>query len=400
MTGTEGADRLSIRVRRTLGRSLGGILDSGSPVYLVGGALRDLLSGRRPRDYDLALEGEAGRLSERPARGRWVGRSHRILVLPLLNRRSRGVVQIGVFSGDLVRELGRRDFSVNAMALRIDRQTGEKAEVIDPCGGRSDLERGLLRRPDPSLDPFHEDPVRVLRLVRFVSEFGWSVEAGTLSMARDSVPALSLVAGERLRQEWIRLFSGRFFRDLPERLPADFLEALFAFLSGSGREELGKQERDLRLLKGLDEASRISRHDPLFRLWLFLRASGFQRMGRIHLSVLWRAPWSREERSRLSRWSRCEEFLVFRRGWEKVGPGEGPDHGFREEERFTTSDRSLVLAARGDRWRAIVRRVAGGLGPVEKKRFGIWVARTVGELSRPWKEVETVLDRKIGKRKE
>jgi hypothetical protein len=383
-----GAESMRIRVRRAIGPQ-GGLLDGRCPVYLVGGALRDLLCGHSPRDYDLLVRSDESSLSSWLPEGRWVGRSFRTLALPRSGNGPGGVIQVGTFSGDLVSELGRRDFSVNAMALLLAGK-GELGEgLVDPFGGRSDLGRGILRRPDPARNPFASDPVRVLRLVRFVSERGFSVETKTLSLAEGSLPALALVAGERLREEALKLFSGAFLGSVARTIPADFLGRLFALLS-TGEEGEEGPARDALLEEALISSSRISRSDPLFRLWTFLRTGGYQRRGRANLSVLTRFPWSRQERGRLVRWSRFEEFLENHRPLTESGSDRAAG---RSVGAFTTAERTLVLAVRKDRMTEIVRQAGRSLTARERKNLRKWVEETVFELSRPWSEIGESLTR-------
>lgn len=387
------------RIGRWVGRRLAGALrplfGAGIPVWLAGGALRDLLSGRTPRDFDLLVPVDDAVLSALLPEGKWVGRAFRTMTLPRpperagkTGRQDRspgrgGALQIGVFSGDLRAELGRRDFSINALALRIDPGKDPGVELIDPFGGVSDLGRGILRRPDPGRDPFREDPVRVLRLARFVSEFGFSVEGETLDAARASVSGLREIAGERMRTEWLKLFSGRFLSGMSERLPPEFVESMIGFLAGgaTGEGDWKNREGDgsggRALPDALRKASRFSRFDPLFRLWVFLRAEGVlgEKGGRP--GPLKALPFSRAERRRLSGWSRLGEFL-----------GSG-----REEGMWTVSDRSRVLDGKKDHLKEIVDLLARELPKRERKRFRERVERTVRELSRPWDEIGNRLKR-------
>lgn len=370
------------------------LFEAGIPVWVVGGALRDLLAGRIPRDCDLLVAVDAATLFSLLPEGKWVGRSFQTLALPHLPgsagggaRRGTskgrapagGALQIGLFSGDLPAELGRRDFSINALAIRIDPGKGRVWELIDPFGGRADLERGILRRPDPGRDPFSEDPVRVLRLARFVSDFGFSVERETLDAAVSAVFRLRAVAEERVRGEWLKLFSGRFLKGLFDRLPPEFVGRLIEPLAGGmeRRSRKGEAGGGRSLPRALERAARFSRFDPLFRLWFFLEAGGFHEGegARSFLSNV--LPWSREERRRLSRWSRLAEFLC---------PG-------REERAWTVSDRTLVLAGQKDHLREIVDHLAGGLPASEKRKFRERVEQTVSELSRPWSEIGDRLKR-------
>src|SRR2546430_10030991 len=86
----------------------------------------------------------------------------------------------------------RRDFTVNAMARRLD--TGE---IVDPLGGQADLEARRLKTVSPQ--SFREDPLRLIRALRFVSQLGFEPDDTLLAQMREEAPAVRLVPGERLR---------------------------------------------------------------------------------------------------------------------------------------------------------------------------------------------------------
>jgi tRNA nucleotidyltransferase (CCA-adding enzyme) len=88
-------------------------------------------------------------------------------------------------------DMRRRDFTVNAMARRL--ATGE---IVDPLGGREDLERRILRTVSPT--SFAEDPLRLVRALRFVSQLGFDLDERTLVQMRDEAASVSLVSGERV----------------------------------------------------------------------------------------------------------------------------------------------------------------------------------------------------------
>ncbi len=88
-------------------------------------------------------------------------------------------------------DMRRRDFTVNAMARRLS--TGE---LVDPLGGKLDLERRVLRAT--STTSFAEDPLRLVRALRFVSQLGFEPDASTVQQMRDEAPAVRLVSGERI----------------------------------------------------------------------------------------------------------------------------------------------------------------------------------------------------------
>lgn len=178
-------------------------------VYLVGGAVRDAMLGLPVLERDWVVVGATPGALE--AQGyRAVGKEFPVFLHPetqeeyALARLERKVTPgyrgfVTQFSPDVTLEedLLRRDFTINAMAR------AENGELIDPRGGRADLEAGILRHVSPA---FIEDPVRILRAARFAARFaslGFSIAAETLELMRsmvDSGEANALVA-ERVWQE-------------------------------------------------------------------------------------------------------------------------------------------------------------------------------------------------------
>jgi tRNA nucleotidyltransferase/poly(A) polymerase len=172
--------------------------------WLVGGAVRDLLLARDTADYDVAVAGDArgvarslGRaldahvfeLSEGFGAWRVVARDHgwQIDVLPLAG-------------GGIEADLGQRDLTINAIAQSL----GEGV-VIDPFGGRADLAARRLVMVSESA--FAADPLRVLRVVRFACELGFTVDPPTRDAAAAAAPALAGVAPERVFAELKRIIA-------------------------------------------------------------------------------------------------------------------------------------------------------------------------------------------------
>lgn len=192
----------------------------GVDAYLVGGAVRDELLGRDSKDADFLVPGvdteqlrellaPHGRVEDLVVAGRPVGmrlfpREREIRALapagiefaPPRRERSTGPgrhdFEIVVDPTATVEEdLGRRDFTVNAMARHIvDRQ------LVDPWGGEHDLRKGVLRTVSPN--SFAEDPLRLVRGLRFVSQLGLEPDEGTLRQMREEASAVALVSGERV----------------------------------------------------------------------------------------------------------------------------------------------------------------------------------------------------------
>lgn len=180
------------------------------PVYLVGGAVRDLLLGRGRADLDLVVVGDPAGLAA--ALGAETLREHERFAtakvaldghhLDLAAARTETYERPGALptvapADSIEADLDRRDFTLNAMAVPL---AGEP-RLIDPHGGRADLEAGLLRVLHPG--SFADDPTRALRAARYASRFGFALEAGTEALLRAA--DLGTVSAERRRAELLRL---------------------------------------------------------------------------------------------------------------------------------------------------------------------------------------------------
>ena len=170
---------------------------------LVGGAVRDGLLGRRPErvDLDLVVPGDAIALSRDLAR-RFGGSA-----VVLDGERSIARLVLRGWTVDLARrlgpdletDLGRRDYSVNAMALTL----AETPRLLDPHGGLADLEQGELRALSEA--NLLDDPLRMLRGIRLASELGFAIEARTWAWICAHHGRLDGVAGERVLAELERI---------------------------------------------------------------------------------------------------------------------------------------------------------------------------------------------------
>ncbi|OQX27705.1 MAG: hypothetical protein BWK80_04015, partial [Desulfobacteraceae bacterium IS3] len=100
-------------------------------------------------------------------------------------------------------DLERRDFTVNAIALRVG-PGGASGEITDPLNGRGDLAQCLIRAAGP--DAFISDPLRILRAVRFAAELGFTIEENTLAMMKSHAQLLKNTAFERILAELLKIF--------------------------------------------------------------------------------------------------------------------------------------------------------------------------------------------------
>lgn len=172
-------------------------------LWLVGGAVRDLLLDRPVHDWDFAVDDGAMELA------RAVADSLDGYFFPLDDERgtARVVLKAGPRSATdldfarlrgktLASDLARRDFTINAMAV------DESGQLVDPLGGRADLEEGGIRGTSRTV--FKDDPVRLLRAVRLERELGFRMEHVTESWVRADAALLAGAAAERVRDELAR----------------------------------------------------------------------------------------------------------------------------------------------------------------------------------------------------
>jgi len=205
---------------------------AGGNLYLVGGAVRDQLMGKTPKDKDYCVTGiSAEEFSRLFPEAILTGKDFPVFridgeeyALARTERKTgRGYKGFQVDSSPEVtieEDLKRRDLTINSVAIEV--ATGE---IVDPFGGVEDIRRGIIRATS---EAFGEDPLRVYRAARFAARFGFSVEPGTLEMMRGMKEELIHLTPERVGLEVIKALETEnpsiFFRVLAE---ADVLDVHF-----------------------------------------------------------------------------------------------------------------------------------------------------------------------------
>lgn len=190
---------------------------AGHRLYLVGGLVRDSLMGLAPTtDHDLTTDAtpdQVQRLVEGVADAVWlqgerfgtVGIRVGDLIMEITTHRAESYVgdsrkPVVRFSTDLHEDLGRRDFTVNAMAVDV-----VDGKLHDPFDGRADLAAGILRTPLSPEESFGDDPLRMLRAARFHAGYDLAPVDGIVEAARSLADRIGIVSGERIRGELFRL---------------------------------------------------------------------------------------------------------------------------------------------------------------------------------------------------
>jgi len=224
----EAVDRLrALAAAEPLSTLAARFAEAGHELALVGGPVRDAFLGRPVTDLDLttsALPDEIVTIVARVADAHWdIGRAFGTIgarfgneTVEITTYRSDDYSPDSrkpevVFGDSLEGDLVRRDFTINAMALRLSGGSAHPAAgapvLVDPSGGLDDLLRHRLMTPGAPEQSFGDDPLRMLRAVRFAAQLGVDVDERALAAIRDMRERLGIVSAERVRDELVKLLS-------------------------------------------------------------------------------------------------------------------------------------------------------------------------------------------------
>jgi tRNA nucleotidyltransferase (CCA-adding enzyme) len=183
--------------------------EAGFSAYFVGGCVRDLLLQQKIHDVDVATSARPHQVLALFEHAIPTGLSHGTVTVLLDSipvevttfRRESGYSDHrhpdAVYFVDRIEEdLARRDFTINALAMTLDR------EIIDPFQGEKDLKEQILRGVGDPVIRFNEDPLRMLRGIRFAVQLGFTIEKNTYEGIKKCAPSIQYIAMERILVEW------------------------------------------------------------------------------------------------------------------------------------------------------------------------------------------------------
>jgi len=184
---------------------------AGFSAFIVGGAVRDYLLGKKPQDYDLATSATPQEVMRLFAHTVPTGIKHgTITVLSegvgcevttyrvesgYTDHRRPGEV---TFTHSIEEDLARRDFTINAIAF-------DGTQFVDPFGGIEDLRKGEIRAVEDPFERFREDALRMMRAVRFASQLGFKIEEKTMEAIRANASLIAHISMERIRDELCKI---------------------------------------------------------------------------------------------------------------------------------------------------------------------------------------------------
>lgn len=203
--------------------------DSGFSAYIVGGAVRDLILGNNPKDFDITTDATPSKIKRIFRNSRIIGRRFRLVhvffgpkIFEVSTFRSTAEGSIGNDFGSMDEDVMRRDFTLNALYYDPLQE-----QVIDYVGGVRDIRKGVLRPVIPLDRIFVEDPVRMLRAVKYSATTGCKMSWTLRHKIRKSASLLAPVSPSRLTEELLKIInSGHAFDIVSEALDTDLYMAL------------------------------------------------------------------------------------------------------------------------------------------------------------------------------
>lgn len=191
----------------------------GFEAYLVGGCVRDLLLGRKPKDWDLTTNAKPEDIQRLFPESFYENQFGTVGVKTESGDETTEIVEVTpyrtesgysdkrrpdeiAFGDSLEEDLARRDFTVNAIALDVS-----KGQLVDPYKGQKDIEAKVLRAVGDPLVRFEEDGLRLMRAIRLIAELGFALDGATAAAIHSKSANLKHISRERVRDEFVRILN-------------------------------------------------------------------------------------------------------------------------------------------------------------------------------------------------
>lgn len=240
--------------------------DAGFTAYIVGGAVRDLIVGNKPKDFDIVTDATPSKIKRIFRNSRIIGRRFRLVhvvfgtkIFEVSTFRSNAEGSVGNDFGTIEEDVLRRDFTMNALYYDPLQQ-----QVIDYVGGMRDIKKHILRPVIPLDKIFVEDPVRMLRAIKYSATTHAKMPHSLRHKIRSSASLLSQVSPSRLTEELLKIINNVYaYEIVQEALDTD----LFIYLQPSATG-LIYESRDFenKYMESIKKLGQLNNTEPNARL--------------------------------------------------------------------------------------------------------------------------------------
>jgi poly(A) polymerase len=264
-------------------KAVGAAADAkGQQAFAIGGFVRDMLLGRPCKDIDIVVEGSGIELAREVARELGAGKvsvfknfgtamfRHADFEVEFVGARRESYQRDSrkpiVEDGSIEDDQNRRDFTINALALKLN--VAGFGDLVDPFGGLRDLEDGTIKTPlDPDVT-YSDDPLRMLRAVRFASQLGFRIEENSLDAISRNAQRLDIISAERIHVELNKILLSRrpsvgFKLMFKTGLLHTFFPEMVALKGVERRNGIGHKDNFYHTLEVVDNVAAVNN-----KLWL------------------------------------------------------------------------------------------------------------------------------------
>lgn len=232
-----GVKLIKIQVPEDVAYIISKLTDNGYEAFAVGGCVRDAVMGRTPHDWDITTSAKPLQVKEIFKRTIDTGIKHGTVTImrdhigyEVTTYRIDGEYADGrhpdevIFTSDLLEDLKRRDFTINAMAYN------DTSGIIDAFGGVEDLNNKTIKCVGVARDRFNEDALRILRAIRFSAQLDFDIEQSTYEAIAEIAPNLSKISAERIQTEMTKMITSK----CPDRVKYIYKLNLAKYIFGNG----------------------------------------------------------------------------------------------------------------------------------------------------------------------
>lgn len=211
------------------------LAQAGFEAYIVGGCVRDLLRGEKPKDWDITTSAKPEEITKLFPDSFYENKFLTVTVKTGADDPTLAEIEVTTFRAEgkytdkrhpdevrfaktLAEDLSRRDFSINAIALMSNQQPATSDRLIDPFGGLEDLEKRIIRAVGIPKERFEEDALRMMRAVRFAARLEFTIEPETMRAIQENAASIRAIAKERVRDEVVKMIEDKHAKEALEML--------------------------------------------------------------------------------------------------------------------------------------------------------------------------------------